>query len=83
MENTIVHELVHAYDYCRFRQLFYCKVRACSEVRAYSLAGSCNTKEELAVYGSKENCIKAFAYMSSVRACNQSAKRVSTCVVSC
>nr|CAG4711124.1 unnamed protein product [Naegleria fowleri] len=73
LENTVVHELIHAYDFCRFRQLFYCKVRACSEVRAYSLSGSCSSPDELSGFTSKEQCLKARAIASTIMACKKSA----------
>ncbi|KAL9656308.1 hypothetical protein ABK040_007920 [Willaertia magna] len=75
LQNTITHEMVHAYDFCKYRSLFYCKSRACSEVRAYNLAGSCTSDEEIKHFGTKEQCIKAHAYGSTVRSCRTSAKK--------
>jgi hypothetical protein len=48
IERTIIHELVHAYDYCQ--GLYNTKVDrnatgACGELRAYRFSGQCNTPE--------------------------------------
>ena len=44
MENTVAHELIHAYDQCRAgKRMNWSDVRqhACSEVRAANLSGDC------------------------------------------
>ncbi|KAF8514275.1 metalloprotease ATP23 [Gautieria morchelliformis] len=48
MENTIVHELVHMYDHCKFK-VDWSNLRhhACSEVRAASLSGDCRWGREI------------------------------------
>ena len=42
-ENMLVHELVHAYDHCRARDLSWqnCRHHACSEARTARAAGAC------------------------------------------
>jgi inner membrane protease ATP23 len=47
-ENTVLHELIHAYDVCRVRRFSYndCKQHACTEIRASALSGECNLIEE-------------------------------------
>ncbi len=46
-ENTIVHELVHAYDLCRSNiDWTNCKQHACTEIRASSLSGECDLMQE-------------------------------------
>jgi len=47
-ENTLVHELVHAYDQCRAKiDWSNCLHHACTEVRASALSGECNLLHEL------------------------------------
>lgn len=47
-ENTIIHELVHAYDVCRARIDFSdCAQHACAEIRASTLSGECSLLHEL------------------------------------
>ena len=42
-ENTIVHELIHAYDVCRVKSFDWtnCVHHACTEIRASALSGEC------------------------------------------
>ncbi|KAK9808691.1 hypothetical protein WJX72_002015 [[Myrmecia] bisecta] len=49
IEHALTHELIHAYDHCRVRNLEWtnCEHHACSEVRAASLSGDCSWKQEL------------------------------------
>ena len=48
-ENTIMHELIHAYDFCRAKvDVDNCEQYACLEVRASSLSGECNYLPEAA-----------------------------------
>eukprot|EP01006_Ploeotia_vitrea_P034339 TRINITY_DN65739_c6_g8_i1.p1 TRINITY_DN65739_c6_g8~~TRINITY_DN65739_c6_g8_i1.p1 ORF type:complete len:341 (-),score=169.00 TRINITY_DN65739_c6_g8_i1:75-1097(-) len=48
VHNTIVHELIHAFDWCRaevdFRNLFHL---ACTEIRAANLSGDCHWSREV------------------------------------
>jgi inner membrane protease ATP23 len=45
--NTIVHELVHAYDFCRSNiEVTNCYQRACTEIRASSLSDECSLSME-------------------------------------
>lgn len=48
MENTMVHELMHMYDQCRFK-VDWSNLRhhACSEIRANNLSGDCRYSREL------------------------------------
>ena len=48
-ENALVHELVHAFDHCRGKDLDWenCRHHACSEVRAAQLSGDCSLGQEL------------------------------------
>eukprot|EP01041_Mallomonas_annulata_P007944 gene7944-16272_t len=47
-ENTIVHELIHAYDKCRAKIDFSnCLHHACAEVRASALSGECSYFQEV------------------------------------
>ncbi|KAF8890100.1 peptidase M76 family-domain-containing protein [Infundibulicybe gibba] len=48
MEHTLVHELVHMYDHCKFK-VDWSNLRhhACSEIRANSLSGDCRYTREL------------------------------------
>ena len=46
--HTVVHELVHAYDFCRSKiEVSSCIQRACMEIRASSLSEECNLSSEL------------------------------------
>ena len=50
MENTVAHELIHAYDQCRAgKRMNWSDVRqhACSEVRAANLSGDCHWVNEV------------------------------------
>eukprot|EP01026_Neomeris_dumetosa_P055579 TRINITY_DN5058_c0_g2_i5.p2 TRINITY_DN5058_c0_g2~~TRINITY_DN5058_c0_g2_i5.p2 ORF type:complete len:183 (+),score=11.43 TRINITY_DN5058_c0_g2_i5:198-746(+) len=48
VRNALVHELIHAYDHCRVRDLDFgnCKHLACTEVRAANLSGDCKWYQE-------------------------------------
>eukprot|EP00798_Chlamydomonas_sp_ICE-L_P002843 gene2843-17745_t len=48
VQNTVAHELIHAYDNCRNADLDFsnCRHHACSEVRAANLSGDCSFLEE-------------------------------------
>ncbi len=50
LEAAIVHELIHAFDYCRVKDLDYtnCAHHACTEVRASALSGECTPRREWA-----------------------------------
>ncbi|KAJ1970044.1 Mitochondrial inner membrane protease atp23 [Dispira parvispora] len=48
MEDTIAHELIHAYDHCKFKMdLRNCYHHACTEIRAASLSGDCRFLREV------------------------------------
>ncbi|XVE67799.1 hypothetical protein DITRI_Ditri09bG0017400 [Diplodiscus trichospermus] len=46
---TVIHELIHAYDDCRAANLDFrnCAHHVCSEIRANNLSGDCHFKREL------------------------------------
>ena len=47
-DNTVIHELIHAYDVCRANIDFKnCLHHACTEIRASSLSGECSMAREL------------------------------------
>jgi inner membrane protease ATP23 len=49
LRNTIVHELVHAYDLCRSNlDTRNCKILACTEIRATALSGECDVTSNFA-----------------------------------
>ena len=43
INHALTHELVHAYDHCRGKNLDWtnCQHHACSEIRAAALSGGC------------------------------------------
>ncbi|RDB15692.1 Mitochondrial inner membrane protease ATP23 [Hypsizygus marmoreus] len=48
MEHTLMHELVHMYDHCKFKVDWNdLRHHACSEIRANSLSGDCRYTREL------------------------------------
>ncbi|WRT68406.1 mitochondrial inner membrane protease ATP23 [Kwoniella shivajii] len=47
MEDTLAHELLHAYDHCRFKvDWMNLRHHACSEIRAANLSGDCRFTRE-------------------------------------
>ncbi|CAG8597377.1 8878_t:CDS:2 [Ambispora leptoticha] len=47
-EDTLIHEMIHMYDHCRFKiDWNNCWHHACSEVRAASLSGDCRWSREI------------------------------------
>ena len=70
-EDTISHELIHAYDHCRVKfDRLNCKHQACSEIRAANLSGDCKWSREVfrgnygKVLGQHQNCVKRRAALS-------------------
>mmetsp|Transcript_26310 Transcript_26310/g.52609 ORF Transcript_26310/g.52609 Transcript_26310/m.52609 type:complete len:196 (-) Transcript_26310:68-655(-) len=70
-ENTIAHELVHAYDVCRTNLDFKnCAQHACTEIRASSLSNECSVVHEafrgtLSRFGGgQKDCVQRRAVMS-------------------
>ncbi|KAF2075620.1 hypothetical protein CYY_003088 [Polysphondylium violaceum] len=48
IRNTVVHEMVHAYDMCKVKlDTFNCQHLACTEIRAANLSGDCKWEMEL------------------------------------
>lgn len=70
MDNTLAHELVHVYDYCRAKiDWTNCRHHACTEVRAANLSGDCTIGMELArghfnLTNHREACVKRRATKS-------------------
>lgn len=65
IEQTIIHELIHAYDDCvtKNMDLKNCAHHACSEIRANHLSGNCHYKRELLkgfmkIRGHEPECVK-------------------------
>ncbi|KAL9652021.1 hypothetical protein ABK040_000362 [Willaertia magna] len=69
IQETVKHEMIHVYDMARFGDLSNCNVRACTEIRAYDLGGTCDDRLILSKFHSKEECVKAHALMSIVPLC--------------
>jgi inner membrane protease ATP23 len=73
VELALAHELVHAYDFCRAKDLDLrdCRHHACTEVRAAALSGDCGFAQELlrgnlseSIVGQYRRCVKRRAAMS-------------------
>lgn len=71
VNHALTHELLHAYDHCRGANIDWhnCNHHACSEIRAASLSGDCNWKQELlrGNYGIRKQhqvCVKRRAELS-------------------
>ncbi|KAK9819366.1 hypothetical protein WJX81_004118 [Elliptochloris bilobata] len=71
VSHALTHELIHAYDHCRSRDLDWtnCEHHACSEVRSASLSGDCHYKLELArgnwrFKGQHQRCVRRRAELS-------------------
>lgn len=69
-EDTLAHELVHAYDHCRFEvDLANLKHHACTEIRASALSGECGMLNEFMRFNFKLNrglqaCVRRRAILS-------------------
>lgn len=70
-ENTVVHELIHAYDVCRVKSFDWknCLHHACTEVRASALSGECGVLHELfrghtKIMHGHSDCVKRRAELS-------------------
>lgn len=70
-EDTLTHELVHAYDHCRFEVDWQdLRHHACSEVRASSLSGECRMMNEFLKHGhikfgrGHQECVRRRAALS-------------------
>lgn len=70
-EDTIAHELIHAYDHCRVKfDQDSCLHNACSEIRAANLSGDCKWSREVfrgnfgKILGQHKRCIKRRAALS-------------------
>ncbi|KAJ6620830.1 peptidase M76 family-domain-containing protein [Mycena sp. CBHHK59/15] len=73
MENTMVHEMIHMFDHCRFKVDWNnLRHHACSEIRANSLSGDCRFSRELRI-GSlaftkhHQDCVRRRAVTSVTR----------------
>ncbi|XP_074590406.1 mitochondrial inner membrane protease ATP23-like [Curcuma longa] len=65
IDQVIIHELIHAYDDCRAKNLDWtnCAHHACSEIRANHLSGDCHYKRELLrgflkIRGHEQECVR-------------------------
>ena len=70
-EDTLAHELIHAFDYCRVKfDKDSCRHNACSEIRAANLSGDCKFSRELfrgnfsKIVGQHQRCVKRRAILS-------------------
>lgn len=69
-DNTIIHELIHAYDVCRAKiDWKKCEQHACTEIRASALSGECGMSRELLrgqynIRGGHRECVKRRASKS-------------------
>lgn len=70
-EDTISHELIHAYDYCRVKfDNDNCRHNACSEIRAANLSGDCKWSREMfrgnfkRMAGQHKECVRRRAILS-------------------
>lgn len=82
---TMVHEMVHAYDHCRVEINWNdCRHHACSEIRAANLSGDCGIFNELArgrlgsFYRHHQECVRRRAILSIKMnpACSGNAEQV-------
>ncbi|GHJ84419.1 hypothetical protein NliqN6_0821 [Naganishia liquefaciens] len=70
MEDTIVHEMIHAFDHCRFDVKWLdLRHHACSEIRAANLSGDCKWTREVrrgfyAFSKQHQACVKRRAVLS-------------------
>ncbi|ODN78745.1 mitochondrial inner membrane protease ATP23 [Cryptococcus amylolentus CBS 6039] len=70
MEDTLAHELIHAYDHCRFKVDWgNLRHHACSEIRAANLSGDCRATREFkrgfyAFNKQHQACVKRRAILS-------------------
>jgi inner membrane protease ATP23 len=70
VEQTLTHELVHAFDQCRAKARFDNLLHhACTEIRASALSGECDWSEEVnrgnfSTNGQGEKCVRRRAELS-------------------
>ncbi|KMZ70744.1 Mitochondrial inner membrane protease ATP23 [Zostera marina] len=71
INQVIIHELIHAYDDCRVKNLLWtnCAHLACAEIRAAHLSGDCFFKRELLrgytkLRGHEQDCVRRRVLMS-------------------
>jgi len=71
VDNLLAHELIHAFDHCRVRDLDWnnCLHHTCSEIRAANLSGDCHWKMEVmrgnfSLKKQHQECIKRRAKLS-------------------
>ena len=95
VDNLLAHELIHAYDHCRGKNLDWndCQHHTCSEIRAASLSGDCHWLFEAlrGNFGLKKQhqaCVKRRAKLSIAMnpACgdaDQQQKAVDDCFEKC
>ncbi|KAH6810200.1 Ku70-binding family protein [Perilla frutescens var. frutescens] len=68
----MIHELIHAYDECRAKNLDWknCYHQACAEIRAYALGGQCHYLREYFrgytnLRGHEQECVKRLTTLSA------------------
>ncbi|RSH83234.1 Mitochondrial inner membrane protease atp23 [Apiotrichum porosum] len=70
MEDTLAHELIHAYDHCKFKvDWMNLRHHACTEIRAANLSGDCRWSREVqrghyAFSKQHQACVKRRAVLS-------------------
>ncbi|ORZ36324.1 peptidase M76 [Catenaria anguillulae PL171] len=71
MRETLVHELIHAYDHCVFKYNWMnCQHFACTEIRAANLSGDCQFTRELErghfkIKGQHAECVRRRAILAT------------------
>lgn len=70
-EDTLTHEMIHAYDHCRFNVNWQdLRHHACSEIRASTLSGECRMMNQMIRYGfwklnkGLQDCVRRRATLS-------------------
>ncbi|KAG2382793.1 hypothetical protein C9374_004760 [Naegleria lovaniensis] len=70
LKETMSHEMLHVYDMARFGDLSDCNLRACAEIRAYNLTGTCDNAHKQSQYNySREECARIHALLSTAPMC--------------
>ncbi|KAF2141472.1 uncharacterized protein K452DRAFT_228490 [Aplosporella prunicola CBS 121167] len=71
VEDTIAHEMVHAYDYLRFKvDRWNLRHQACTEIRASTLSGECRftreffTRNQWSITSQLQECVRRRATLS-------------------
>jgi len=78
VKGSVMHELVHVYDACKKKNLYDCKTRACSEIRA-AKHGECAGYSEKG----RRSCTRESAYRSTKLFCKNALTDVDTWFEKC